>query len=533
MRIYHKILILSLISFFWGCKHDPNLKLAEKLMDTAYDSAYAVLQNVNPDDLHLPSDKALYALLYCQALDKNEIYTGTDSLISIATDYYEKRNDEKAAYSWFYKSRIADRNSESVVRANALLKAQNHAQNTENHNLLALIYSDKALMYSDQLLFDSAALYNNRAANSFKNIQDDYNYILNKLNEVNMIILLNKNNMAVNICDSLSQMEVFINSDVTLKSYFCRTLGALYFTKGEFTKSITFYKQTPITNNIVFDDNTKYLLAKSYLKTNEIDSALVVLNSLTYLGEMAPDYYKLLTRIYERKGNYKIATINAVKAYIAIDSTYTKRIDQSFAGMEKKFNYQKLQISNRELQIKYFRSIAIILLFLLIISIGIAVIFFWRNRVKRKQLEIEKQLVINQTLRAEKEEENSKLLEQQLSLQKIIFTNLEQYRNNALKRPESIKEGFSPVKNNHFFQELFASIDTEYNNFSKRLSEQFKLLTDTDILICCLLLAGFETGMIASILDIKVESMHIRRSRLRKRLQLDNDVNLLDYLRQF
>jgi hypothetical protein len=530
MRIYYRIILLNLIWVFISCQPNPKLREAEQLMETEYDSAYAVLQRVDPTSLHIPSDKALYALLYCQALDKNEIYTGSDSLISIATDYYEKRDDEKAAYSWFYKSRIAGRNSESIVQANALLKAQSHALSTKNNNLLALIYSDKALMYSSQLKYDSAILYYHKTSDSFKIVEDKYNSNLSKIYEGYMWLMINQPDSAEKVCK-----EININSynDNILLSFYYRTLGGIYISKNDYELSIKIFKKTPKTLNSSYDDNTKYLIAKSYCFIGKYDSAYLYLKDLKTLGEMAPDYYKMLKQIYINKKDYHNATFFAEKAYIAIDSIYSKRINESFAGMEKKFNYQKLQIINRELQLKYFRALVLILIFLLILSMGTATIFFWRNRIKKKQLEIEKQLVVNQTLRAEKEEENSKLLEQQLALQKIIFTNLEQYRNNALKSPEKIKEGFSPVKNEHFYIEVFTAIDVEYNNFSKRLSEKFPQLNETDIFICCLLLAGFETGMIASILNIKLESMNIRRSRLRKRMQLDNQVNLLDYLRQF
>lgn len=525
-----QILLLNLIWVFISCQPNPHLVEAEKLMDSEYDSAYKVLNKIDPGTLKSNSDKALYALLYCQALDKNEIYTGTDSLISIATDYFEKRNDEKAAYSWFYKSRIAGRNAESLEQANALLKAQSHALNTQNNKLLALIYYDKASMYSNQLMYDSAKLYSNKAAESFICVKDTYNYILSKIHVSYMYLSLNESDSALITCLGIKSDKLY---DRDLKSVYFRTLATIYMKKNDFKKSIIMLKKTPETKNSSYDDNTRFLIAYNFCLISKYDSAFNYLNNYNYLGEMAPEYYKLIKEVYKNERQYKIAIKYAEKAYISIDSLYKERIDLSFAGMEKKFNYQKLQIYNRELQIKYFRALIIILIFLLIISSGVAVIYIWSNRVKKKQLEIEKQLVINQTIRAEKEEENSKLLEKQLTLQKIIFTNLEQYRNNALKHPELIKVGFSPVKNEHFFIELFAAIDTEYNDFSKRLTHQFPLLSENDILISCLLLAGFETGMIASILDIKVESMNIRRSRLRKKLNIDNQVNLLDFLRNF
>ena len=206
-----------MIELLTACRPDDRLRKAEKLMDEQYDSAYVILKTIQPTELTSTADKALYALLYCQALDKNEIYTATDSLISIATDYFDKRDNVKAAYSWFYKSRIEGRNSESVVQANALLKAQSYAENTKNNKLLALIFFDKAVMYSNQLMYDSAVLYNRLAANSFRIVNDNYNYALCKLSEANMNILIFKLDKAKSICDSINQEKDYLDFDLTPK----------------------------------------------------------------------------------------------------------------------------------------------------------------------------------------------------------------------------------------------------------------------------------------------------------------------------
>jgi DNA-binding CsgD family transcriptional regulator len=76
-------------------------------------------------------------------------------------------------------------------------------------------------------------------------------------------------------------------------------------------------------------------------------------------------------------------------------------------------------------------------------------------------------------------------------------------------------------------------MDLEYNNISSRLLIEFPTLSSRDIQVCCLLLANFDTGMIAIILDLKIESMNTYRYRLRTKFGLTNPDNLMDYLRNF
>ena len=84
-----------------------------------------------------------------------------------------------------------------------------------------------------------------------------------------------------------------------------------------------------------------------------------------------------------------------------------------------------------------------------------------------------------------------------------------------------------------FHEEIIATMDIQYNNISNRLIQHYPNLSERDILVCCLLLANFDTGMISSILDIKCDSMRIHRIRLRKKLKLQNSENLTNFLRKF
>ena len=169
-------------------------------------------------------------------------------------------------------------------------------------------------------------------------------------------------------------------------------------------------------------------------------------------------------------------------------------------------------------------------------SLGAIIVLFWRNRVKSHQLKVQKQLLKQEKDLVEKEKENINLLEQQLNMQNILLSNVEQYRKQSVKRPddhEGKRHGVSPILNQTFHEELIASMDIQYNEISIRLRNRFPDLTERDILICCLILADFDSGMIATILDVKNDSIRMHRTRLRKKLGLQNSENLTAYLRQF
>lgn len=81
---------------------------------------------------------------------------------------------------------------------------------------------------------------------------------------------------------------------------------------------------------------------------------------------------------------------------------------------------------------------------------------------------------------------------------------------------------------------LFESyFDSAHRDFTGRLRAAYPDLTAGDFRICCLLRMNLSTKEIASLLNVSVRSVELRRYRLRKRLSLDGDANLVDFLASF
>ena len=83
---------------FTGCQNRkgtaPILKEAEALMYTRPDSALQMLETISQSEQLTGKEQADYALLLTQARSRNRITATSDSLIRIATDYYQDSNDK-------------------------------------------------------------------------------------------------------------------------------------------------------------------------------------------------------------------------------------------------------------------------------------------------------------------------------------------------------------------------------------------------------------------------------------------------------
>ncbi len=77
------------------------------------------------------------------------------------------------------------------------------------------------------------------------------------------------------------------------------------------------------------------------------------------------------------------------------------------------------------------------------------------------------------------------------------------------------------------------NFDQAHNNFFKRLKKQFKMLTPGDLRLCAYLHLNLTSKEIAPLLNISTRGVEIHRYRLRKKLGLTADENLIEFILQF
>lgn len=80
------------------------------------------------------------------------------------------------------------------------------------------------------------------------------------------------------------------------------------------------------------------------------------------------------------------------------------------------------------------------------------------------------------------------------------------------------------------FEELF---DQAHENFFKRLKTAYPELTQSDLKLCAYLKLNLSSKEIAPLLNISFRGVETRRFRLRRRLSLDSDNNLVEFVLQF
>ncbi len=92
---------------------------------------------------------------------------------------------------------------------------------------------------------------------------------------------------------------------------------------------------------------------------------------------------------------------------------------------------------------------------------------------------------------------------------------------------KNIDSDLTSEKDWKLFEQSFSEV---HENFLHKLKDEYPELTPADIQLCAYLKMNLSSKEIASLLNITVRGVEIRRYRLRKKLHLDHDTNLTEFI---
>ena len=144
--------ILLLLLAFTACSEKKAvtdvLNRAEAVMNEHPDSALNLLRTLTFDDFRKESNRARYALLHSQALDKNYIDVMSDSLISVAVEYYKDKDDVRSKFlSYYYMGRVHANGERYLQATSCLMESEQLVEEVGDDYLSGLLYSEMGRIY--------------------------------------------------------------------------------------------------------------------------------------------------------------------------------------------------------------------------------------------------------------------------------------------------------------------------------------------------------------------------------------------------
>ncbi|WP_169513336.1 tetratricopeptide repeat protein [Flexithrix dorotheae] len=310
-------------------------------------------------------------------------------------------------------------------------------------------------------------------------------------------------------------------------------------------------------------------IASIYIAQQKYDKAIPYLDEAFDLAT-SYGYKKWLRDIYfdyktiaEARQNHK-AALDYFEAYVAVkDSLFNEEKAMQIADLQtflevkdeqEQIKLKKQRIAYLEQQSKLERYFRYSLIGGIVLVIFIAYLIYGRQKLRMKK---DAELHQREKVLADLELENSKLKEIELQ-KKIEFKNKEltSYTINFIQKNElmeELKDSINQLKKhpkNNISRELNSlnrMIDNKFNidkdwedfrlyfeqvhqNFLSTLKSEFPEITHGELKLCTLLKLNLNLKEAASILGISPESVKTARYRLRKKLNLSREENLVDFI---
>ena len=162
---------------------------------------------------------------------------------------------------------------------------------------------------------------------------------------------------------------------------------------------------------------------------------------------------------------------------------------------------------------------------------------------KRQVLEAEREIIRLKTenLQVQIEHKNRELAATAMQIaHKNDFLNRLRLRLEVIAKsinPVSQKEVLDLIRNidndlkmDKEWQRFEHHFDEVHSGFIKKLKEMYPELTPSELRLCAYLRLNMNTKDIAQILNISVRGVEISRYRLRKKLKIESDTNLVDFM---
>jgi len=349
-------------------------------------------------------------------------------------------------------------------------------------------------------------------------------------------------------------------ADVYSLNQFYQEAANLYEQNFRFYPETFYIKEEPIDYYRWIAAGTQW--AEVLIISNETDKAAKILDSVKviynsinpekeYFIESEILYLKALQKLYTHTNDFRKAYDTAIRVSQLAESLQKS---SSEAQREKHAVFRDLileRVQDDLLQEKQQKAallqrhkLLLLIGFLSIVLVISSFLFFYNRR--KQNLLIAKQKARNITLeKAQLEYEfNTKKREladailnltHNMDWAQELLEKLKTLKNTRGRERKKLMETFEKdIKNkvavDKQTEEFYKQIDTINESFHKKLHKQFPELTKNDIRLCSLIRIKIDSQEIATLQNISLASLNTARYRLRKKLRLEKDNSLDDFI---
>lgn len=549
-RLHSLLPALLMIISAVACRdvNENALVTAENLMMEHPDSALSILESIDGSCL-TGELQARHALLLSQAYDKNYIDLTSDSLISIATDYYEKHgNDRHRLMAYLYKGIVQFNAKDYTNSIVSLTMAENVAQQLNDCFYLGRIYNTMGDLYNATYNSDAQLQCRKSAVEQFAKVTDRDYYKWAVLELASAYTDAGEPDKCLDILDSL----VGVSGNDSLFAADCMEAAITPLIRtGNYSEAKIVIDSLERIPSYILSANNNANLVICYLSSGQLDSALIILNQLK---KAAVDNDSMAIKLawinyYESVGDYKSAYSALKNADIYQDSIVRDVLRQSVVYAQRDFYNVQSQSAKQKISRVYGYIFIGTIIAVLIVAL---IVIYAKLRMQLKDRELE--LNINEiALLTAKISESScrvdtgadgdelhvivdRLLARWFAPLNNLFDEYYETGDSASAKStmfSRVEEELKKITSEKSIKDIVDMVDDSLGGALSRLRNDYTEINDKDITFLALNIAGLSPRAICLFLDIKIKTVYSRRKRLKDKIVVldtpDKDT-LLKYL---
>ena len=376
------ILFIIILVIIVGCSneqsHNELLTNAEQIVFTQPDSVVRMLSPSWNDTTMSESDRALFGLVYTEAIHRSGLYIGSDSLIKASKEYFNRNGDEeRLARSLLHYGIILYQQQKTREAVLAMKQAEQMASGMNepvwDWYLFAVLgdVSDNVGEYTMTLRYYKQAL---KAAQQVGNKQWTVQTLNNIATTFDVLDDIDSLNYYLEIAKPLTDKvegDVKSNYLVNQATYLMKT-GKIDEAKRFLTESM----------QISPTDRGYKILADIYVQEGDTASALMQWYRLT--TSLSPDVaiqsYQLLINYLNLEGDTKNAAVYSQRLNEVYSSLYDRRDAEDIVDVMTQFDEQ---LKERR-QYRTVIALLSVIIFLMIVS----ALIVWYNRRRIYKLNV-------------------------------------------------------------------------------------------------------------------------------------------------
>ena len=549
MKLRTVIYLFLVAILLVGCGGRIGMRQLSEMEARVNDAPDSVLAVLTATDMPRWGEaRALYALLTVQAQDKSYIDVADDSLISVATRYYDRKGQAlRRLQAFYYHGRVHVNAGHRHEAMTAYTRAMEFVDEVDAPYSVGLLFFQLSALYGDDFDYPQALDCMKKALNYFEKADKERLQYIAKRNMGLLHLNMHQFPQADSLLNEVLEWGETYNDTYIIYNSIDQLLRLYDATENIEALDSLFYNYPPRT--LAKDVSTYTTLAYYYAHKGDLNLSEEVLSQAWRMCTTAEDTAKLWTKSYlvgKLLGDKDMALRSHEYLLAHQDSVLRITLQQPLIASQRDHYQNRLEMEKlRNLNYRYLMGIAA----LVIVVVAVTIWMLYRETFRKKEAQVKQYMDIADQLRVTlyyKEEELDKVtdaLQQQTTdtatlQQRIVSLFKEQYNlldelcTTYYENPkEELRIGhiFKQVRDtigffssNEGYAKLEAVVNDGCNDAISHLRREFPKFRESDFRLLCYFCAGFSIQTICLFTQEDSKKLWVYKSRLITRIKNSN-----------